>query len=232
METEFERTSDEGLVRESRSGSLTAFEQLVYRYEGRVFAFVFNFCRHTIDAREVTQETFVKAFQSLVAFDPQRSFASWLFTIARHKCIDRQRAARRVSDEPVPELVDEEDPARLLVREEERQTIWSRARSLLPEAQYQALWLRYVEDLEVVEIARVLGKTRTHVKVMLFRARQALGKELRKDLERERMPVSVERPATSTRGLREQAWPRGVAAAIAPGTARPCLNPGTPKGPV
>jgi DNA-directed RNA polymerase specialized sigma24 family protein len=51
--------------------------------------------------------------------------------------------------------------------------------SLSP-TQYQALWLRYAEDMELPKIAQVLGKSRVHVKVMLFRARQVLGREIRK----------------------------------------------------
>ena len=51
-------------------------------------------------------------------------------------------------------------------------------RALLPEGQFQALWLRYAEDMRVAQIARVLGKTQTHVKVLLFRARRKLAVEL------------------------------------------------------
>ena len=113
--------SDEELVRVTRAGSLDAFEQLVYRYEHRVHAFVAQMCRNAVDAREVTQDTFVKAFQSLEQFDSRRTFAPWLFTIARRKCIDRLRATPRVSEDPLPEAADEVDPSELAARREDEQ---------------------------------------------------------------------------------------------------------------
>ena len=157
---------------------MVAFEQLVYRYEHRVHAFVAQFCGNATDAREITQESFVTAYQKLRHFDARREFAPWLFTIARRKCIDRHRAAPPLAEDSLPELPDENDPAELLARQEDRQHLWRLARVCLPENQYRALWLRYAEDMDVALIAQVLGKTRVHVKVLLFRARQILGRRL------------------------------------------------------
>jgi RNA polymerase sigma-70 factor (ECF subfamily) len=171
--------SDEELARQTQAGSLAAFEELVYRYEGRIYGFAANSCRNGADAREVTQDTFVRAFQAIDQFDCRRGFAAWLFTIARRKCIDQFRAAPPVADEAVPEPTDDNDPAELLARQEERQDLWGLARRRLPESQFQALWLRYAEGMSVAGIAQVLRKTQTHIKVLLFRARQVLGRELR-----------------------------------------------------
>jgi RNA polymerase sigma-70 factor, ECF subfamily len=175
---DLEVISEAELVRQSQAGSLAAFEQLVYRYEHRIYGFVFQCCHNRTDAGEVTQETFVRAFQAIAQFDPRHAFASWLFTIARRKCIDHYRATPPCADEPGPEPEDHDDPAELLSRREEREELWQAARRRLPPAQYQALWLRYVEDMGVAQIAQVLRKTRTHVKVLLFRARQSLAGEL------------------------------------------------------
>jgi RNA polymerase sigma-70 factor (ECF subfamily) len=172
--------SDEVLAREAQRGSLSAFEELVHRYEARIYRFVANNCRNESDAREVTQETFVSAYRKVGQFDVKRSFVTWLFTIARRKCIDRHRAARRVEGQPLPELADENTPAELLARREGAENLWRRARNILSEAHFQSLWLKYAEDLSVADIARVMGRTRTHVKVMLFRARHALARELEK----------------------------------------------------
>ena len=179
MAPEFQAGTDQELARQSQAGSLPAFEELVYRYEARVYGFVANFCRNGADARELTQDTFVRAFQAMSRFDCRREFAPWLFTIARSKCIDHRRRAPPAADAPLPELPVEENPAELLARREERQGLWALARRRLPEVQFQALWLRYVEDLSVEGIAQALGKTKTHVKVLLFRARQALAREVK-----------------------------------------------------
>jgi len=177
---EFKSSSDEELARQTRAGSHAAFEELVSRYEHRVYAFVAQFCGNHADARDITQESFVKAFQAIAQFNPRHTFAAWLFTIARHKAIDHHRAAPRTPEEPAPDLTDPNDPAELLALDEERRNLWQAARQILPEPQFQALWLKYVEDLSVAQLARVLGKTQTHVKVILFRARLALGRELEK----------------------------------------------------
>ncbi len=178
MGADFQTCHDSELARESQTGSLPAFEELVYRYEGRVYRFVVNCCGNSVDAREVTQDTFVRAFQAMARFDCRRPFAPWLFAIARRKCIDHQRAMPPVADAPMPDLPDEGDPAELLARQEERRELWGLARRWLPEVQFQALWLRYAEELNVADIAQVLGKTQTHIKVLLFRARVALRDQL------------------------------------------------------
>lgn len=170
--------SDAELVRQSQAGSLAAFEQLVYRYEHRVHAFVNQLCRNATDARELTQDTFVKASQSIRYFDVRREFAPWLFTIARHKCVDRHRGTPPMSEAPLPETADEANPGELLAEQEDREQLWQLARRNLTETQFQALWFRYAEDMDVAQIAQALGKSRVHVKVLLFRARQILGRHL------------------------------------------------------
>jgi RNA polymerase sigma-70 factor (ECF subfamily) len=178
MTSEFESLSDLELARQSRAGSLVAFEELVYRYEGRIYGFLFKSCRNVTDARELTQDTFVRAFHNLAQFNSKHSFAPWLFTIARHKLIDRVRSGLRMSDEPVPELADSFNPSDALVKHEDAQNLWDLARRRLPSTQFDALWLRYAEEMSVAEIANALRRTKTHVKVLLFRARSTLGKEL------------------------------------------------------
>ncbi len=196
--------SDEELARQTQAGSLAAFEQLVERYERRVHAFVFQFCRHATDASEITQDTFVKAFQRLAQFDAKRDFAAWLFTIARRQCIDRYRSAPPEADGVAPDGVDEADPAELAARREEGSQLWRIARKQLGENQFQAVWLFYAEDMEVAGIAQVMGKSRVHVNVLLFRARQVLGRHLE---SRQAMaaPVSGNRTSLSKTALARQA---------------------------
>jgi RNA polymerase sigma-70 factor (ECF subfamily) len=174
----FQSMSDEGLARLSQRGDLAAFEELVRRYENRIYSFIYQSCGHDADAREATQDTFVRAFQAIGQFDPRRLFASWLFAIARRKGIDCFRARIPGDDHEMPEGLDSADPAELMAAREEAQTLWRRARERLPHGQFQALWLRYAEDMDITQIAAVLGKTQTHVKVLLFRARNTLAEEL------------------------------------------------------
>lgn len=171
--------SDEELAQQCQEGSLAAFEELVSRYEGRIYAFVTHSTRNATAGAEITQETFVRAFQAIAQFDARRTFSTWLFAIARRKCLDFfRRGWRVVEPEPAFEPADENDPGELLAQREERERLWALARRSLPEPQFQALWLRYAEDMEVAAIARVLGLTQTYVKVLLFRARENLGRRI------------------------------------------------------
>jgi RNA polymerase sigma-70 factor (ECF subfamily) len=167
------------MAQAAQAGCLSSFEELVRRYEGRIYRFVSHHCWNASDAQELTQDVFVAAHRGITRFDPSRSFATWLFTIARHKCIDYSRARRTVLSEGLPEPTDENDPGAMLVRREAGEDLWCVARAALSELQYDALWLRYAEDMEVADIARVMKRTRTHVKVLLFRARLRLERELK-----------------------------------------------------
>src|SRR6266550_9298455 len=115
MQAEPQTDTDEELARQAQAGSLSSFEELVYRYEARIFRFVANSCRNESDAQDVTQQTFVGAYLNIRQFDVARSFATWLFTIARRKCIDRHRA-NRPAPEMRTEFLEDEDPSTVLVR--------------------------------------------------------------------------------------------------------------------
>jgi RNA polymerase sigma-70 factor (ECF subfamily) len=159
MASDFESFSDDDLARETQAGSMVAFEELVHRYEHRIYAFVYQYCHNDADAREVTQDSFVRAFQAIGRFVPRGGFGPWLFTIARRKSIDHYRTSRRAaSEEPVPEMPDHDDPSVLLARQEDRQQLWALARRCLREPQFQALWLRYAEGMSVEGVARVLRR--------------------------------------------------------------------------
>jgi RNA polymerase sigma-70 factor (ECF subfamily) len=166
--------SDEELARQSQAGDFAAFETLVCRFENRIYSFIFQCSRHEADSREATQDTFVRAFEAIAQFDPNRSFAAWLFAIARRKMIDCIRARIPGGEEALPEQGEAPDPSDYLARQEEAEQLWAGARAVLPDVQFQALWLRYAEDMDIPQIAAALGKTRTHIKVLLFRARQSL----------------------------------------------------------
>lgn len=162
-------------VREACEGSWQAFEALVHRYERRVYGFVLQYCPHHHDALEITQDTFLRAFQALGTFDTRQRFGPWLFTVARHKCVDFHRRRPPGSEELPDDLPAWEDaPDAGLTQRDDAGALWTRVRRVLPLAQFEAVWLHYAEDMDVAEVARVLGKTRTHVKVLLFRARRRL----------------------------------------------------------
>ena len=152
-----------------------SFEELVSRHEGRIFRLLARCCGNESQAEDLTQVTFVTAYRSLHRYDPARAFGAWLSVIARRKFIDHYRKHRVESPmEVAPEPCDLEDPATVLDRREQHRGLWNRVRELLGADQFSVLWLKYQEDLSVREIARLLRRTETSVKVLLFRARQVL----------------------------------------------------------
>jgi RNA polymerase sigma-70 factor, ECF subfamily len=187
---EVQHVSDEQLARSAQSGDWASFDELVRRYEARIYRFVLSCGGGEANARDVTQETFVSAYQHLDKFDPARSLATWLFTIARRKCIDQSRRVLPVCVEVLPEQPDLDDPSVLVQRREAREDIWRLARRALPELWFQVVWLHYAEEMPVREIALVVRRTQPHVKVLLFRARRSLAWELERRAETERAQMS------------------------------------------
>lgn len=201
MPVEIQPVSDEELARQSHAGDFAAYEELVRRYESRVYGFLLQSCGNDADAREAAQDTFVRAFHAIGQFDAKWPFAAWLFAIARRKGIDCFRARIPGIGQCAPEPLDEDDPGELLARNDEARFLWGRARALLPLSQFQSLWLRYVEDMKVAEIARVLGKTQTSIKVLLFRARQRLAADLQAAHAPPSSACSSNIPATARQGI-------------------------------
>lgn len=172
--------TDGELVRETRACSLSAFEELVYRYEQRIFRFVAQSGCCEADIREITQDTFVRAFQSLEQFHSERSFSAWLFAIARRRRVDQFRAAQRRPSTPLQdtEPCPAADPSEHMASREEAERIWELARQRLSPDQFEVLWLKYVEEMDIAGIAQAVQKTVPHVKILLFRARRILGQAM------------------------------------------------------
>lgn len=167
--------TDQELAQQSQAGELAGFEELVRRHESGIYRFLAQCCRQPADAEDLTQITFVTAYRAIAQYRPNCSFAAWLFTIARRKLIDHYRAARPESAaETMPEATDTDDPSVLLSRREEASDLWASALRLLPQDQFDALWLRHQQDMSVQEIAQALHRTQTSTKVLLFRARRTL----------------------------------------------------------
>ena len=168
--------SDEELVSKTLAGDLGNYTELVNRYAHRLFNFLMPRMRSVEDTEDIVQETFLKAYMNLARYKSKCRFSTWLFTIATRLAISQHRKKQTLHIPPASEQ-DTQDPFEILVLEEERENIWMLARSL-KEDQYNALWLRYVEDMSIDEISRILKKTRIHIKVLLHRGRNKLAKRI------------------------------------------------------
>jgi RNA polymerase sigma-70 factor, ECF subfamily len=167
--------SDEELACRARQGCAVSFEQLLRRFQTPVLHFLRR-RGFSADAEDLTQETFLRVYENLHRYNRRWAFSTWLFTIARRTSLNHRRRTRLTADSRVVEATLAVSPAPLetMVAEESRRRLWDRAAEVLSEEQTTALWLHYVEEMPAREIARVLDRSWTSVKVMLFRARKRL----------------------------------------------------------
>jgi len=93
-ERQLEADSDLGIVRRVQNGDVAAFDQLVLKYRGRVYSVVYNLTSNREDAADLTQDAFIKSFQSINRFQGQSSFFTWLYRIAVNSTLTHLRKNR------------------------------------------------------------------------------------------------------------------------------------------
>ena len=182
--------SDEALVARYVAGDVAAFERLYGRHELPLWRYLLRQCRDRAAAEELMQETWFAVSREATRFRPEGRFAPWLYTIARHRMIDRHRAlhptesldaVESAADEPLgSRLADERGTTPLAgsVQLQQGQAILA-ALELLPREQREAFLLQAEGDLSVEDIARVTGTTFETAKSRLRYARDKLKALLR-----------------------------------------------------
>lgn len=173
-----------------------AFAELVEKYQSPVYNLCFRMLGSEVEAEDAAQETFWRAYQALNRYDPNRSFITWLLSIAAHLCIDQQRK-RKVTIIEMDEYEDfdiadrsPQPEARVIHRQEEE--IIARSLNQLSDLDRAAVILRYWQGFSEEEIASSLSLTVSAVKSRLHRARLQLagllkeeGKQLFVEVEKE-----------------------------------------------
>ncbi len=145
---------------------------MVRRHRIKLLRFLTAYLGNGTDAEDLVQETFTRAYRSLDRYDPNQSFSTWLFTIGRRLSANEKRRQARLRKRETEWFAETEQSEQSLGFEEG--SIWAAAKDILSEGAYVSVWLHYGEGKAVKEIARIMGKTVTGVKVTLFRARRAL----------------------------------------------------------
>jgi len=148
---------DIGLVERYAAGDEGAVEELVVKYQRRVFAFVYRMANDTEEAKDLTQKTFISAFSGIDGFRKQSSFKTWLYRIALNTGLNHLRKVRPEETEIDESLVCREAGALSSMLQEERTRLLRRCLGLLPERQRQAVVLRVYEGLSCAETAEVMG---------------------------------------------------------------------------
>jgi RNA polymerase sigma-70 factor (ECF subfamily) len=174
-----ETWSDADLIESAQAGNGDAFTVLYDRYVDRVYRLVSFRLGRNPDAEDLTQQTFVNAWQGIGRYRIREvPFVAWLLKIAHNLCMSQLRSTHYSVE--LNEAIDPADEVALddgMIRTEARQTVL-RAVDRLRDEQHQAVWMRYIEDLSYSEIARLLGKSEANVRVIMHRALRKLRRYL------------------------------------------------------
>ncbi len=199
--------SDEELVTRSRGGDVDSFNQLILRWERPIYALAYRVIGREEDARDVCQETFLRAYRSLAGFKGEAKVSSGLYRIALNLCRDWSRRQRRAPVSQFPEDMDileaaaETEPAESiedLVARRELSAVVEGAMALLPDEQRTAIILKEYHGMTFQEIADLQGCPLSTVKTRLYQGLSVLRKQLERQGQTVAQPVvgrsSVKRP--------------------------------------
>lgn len=178
---------EKALIQQVLNGDTEAFSQLVAAYEKPVYNQCLRMCGNPEDARDLSQEAFVKAWRGLRFYKSEAAFSTWLYRLTNNVCIDFLRKQKR---RPVESITTDDEqqselelpdtaplPEEQLLHKEQKQTV-ARAMECLEGEFLQVLILRVIQDLSYEEIAEIMDIRVGTVKSRLARARNKLRKIL------------------------------------------------------
>ncbi len=176
-------SDDKDLIVRSQRGDHSAFEQLVLKYQDRIY----NLCRHMIqdsdDTQDAAQEVFIKAYSGLRSYRPEASLYTWLYRIAVNTCLDYSKKSRPepFEDESAVENFASAQPSpERLYQSKETGRLIEAALQRLPKKLRAAIVLKEIEGLSYEEIAESLDTSIGTVKSRISRAREEMRRLLEK----------------------------------------------------
>lgn len=189
-----EREIDQALVERVQKGDKRAFDMLVLKYQHRIIKLIARFIRNSDDVQDVAQEAFIKAYRALKNFRGDSAFYTWLYRIAintakNYLVSNKRRATESAVDAAEAEQYDGADwlkefatPEKELMASEINKVVQN-AISGLPDDLKEAITLREMEGLSYEDIAEVMECPIGTVRSRIFRAREAIDKELKPMLD-------------------------------------------------
>jgi RNA polymerase sigma-70 factor, ECF subfamily len=188
--------AEQSLVTRARAGDATAFNELVHRYERKIYRLAKNITQNDQDAEDVLQDSFVKAYEHLGDFQGNSKFYTWLVRISVNEALMKLRKRRSDRTVPLDEPVDtgeetvvreiavwDEDPEKQYSQEELHRILDDAVQSLRP-AFRTVFILRDIEELSTEETAEALKISVPAVKSRLLRARLQLREKLTRFFKR------------------------------------------------
>lgn len=183
--------TDNEILKKIAGGDKNQYRVLVERYQQVIFRTCFGFVHNRDDADDLVQEVFIQAYKAIPGFRHESSFSTWLYRIAVNASLNHVRSnsknfiLRRIDDyfgsgkRDTGELnvIDEEDPESMLIRDEQRAWI-KKALDSLPDNQRTAIVLSKYDDLSQKEIAAIMDTSEGAVEALIQRAKANLRKRL------------------------------------------------------
>ncbi len=163
--SKYRELGDDELVKLVKAGEVAPFDELVRRNEVKIHDLCYKMLRNYDDAKDLAQETFLKAYRKIKKFDGRSKFSTWLYRIAVNNCLNFLK--RQKPGEPLYEEITssgKEDPVERYRSKRLREKI-TNAVTKLPEVQKAVFTLRTLQDLSYQEVSEILKKPVSTVKV-------------------------------------------------------------------
>jgi len=163
--SKYRELSDEELIKLVKAGEVEPFDELVRRNEVKIHDLCYKMLRNYDDAKDLAQETFLKAYRKINKFNGRSKFSTWLYRIAVNNCLNflkRQKPTVEIYEEITS--LGQDDPVQRYKSKKLREMI-SRNVAKLPDVQRAVFTLRTLEDMSYQEISEILKKPISTIKV-------------------------------------------------------------------
>jgi RNA polymerase sigma-70 factor (ECF subfamily) len=178
-----ETDPDIALIERYISGDMTAFDELMIRYERQIYRLCYRFTSNTDDARDLAQEVFIKAFEHLADFRKESSLKTWLYRIATNHCINHVKSNNQQFVEVTETVRQTSATAQIELEEKEQREHFRLMVKKLPPKQRAILELRIHEQLSYEEIATLSNRSVSTIKASVFFALEKLRKLVKEPLK-------------------------------------------------
>jgi len=181
--------TDQEIINDVLAGNTAAYHVLVNRYRNMIYTLVYNILLNREDAEEIAQDAFVKAYTGLAGFKSRSLFSTWLYRIAVNAALNKKKI-KTFSISPIEEHPENEqhDGIHTLLEQyenNERKKFVQLTMQHLKEDERICITLFYLSELQVNEIHELIGISAANIKVLLYRGRKNLYKELEQLLKSE-----------------------------------------------
>ncbi len=160
---------EQNLIKRAQDGCHASFSQLVKTHQARLYSYLLARCHNSYDADDILQETFISAYKYLHSYKNKWQFSTWLFTIAKRLITKQHKFTKQYDD-----LSKIDTSVELEELEIDKNNIWLQIKAVINSESYDVLWFFYAEELSIKEIAQILQKSQSWVKISLYRAKKKL----------------------------------------------------------